>query len=161
MPLNGEYPATFLRGIPHDGNQYFDNRGNATGYIFRPHSNQQPANGFYEQSINWEDNDTVVRFTLSERKSDNTLRYKGGAARVLREEIDRIGQEVPFIGVVAYNRDPIEANSAKGIEENPYHGNLLLHEGRVNSAMRKAVFARLKLTIKEVIPPWSDGQIAC
>lgn len=151
---NDEYPPTLLRGIPNKSPQFFDTLGSVTGYIFKPHSDQQPVNGFYKESINWEDDDTVEVFTLSQRKPDNTLKFKGGVARVLREEINRMMEEVPYANTVAYNRERIVANPDEGIEGNPYHGNLLLDETRVDSSvMKKAFFSRLKRTIDDVIPP--------
>ena len=160
--LNGnEFPNTCLRGIPKTGHQYFDNEGKITGYIFNPHSEQLPVNGFYKQSINWEDNDTVLEFTLSNRREDgNSLHFLGGVARILREEIDRIRQQAPFIDAVNYDREPIEENLNEGVNINPYHGNILLDATRLdNKNFKKALFSRLKRTITEVIPQSEETEI--
>lgn len=141
-----DYPPTMLRGIPNKSIQFFDSRGKVTGNVFRPYDGQEPKNGFYEVSVNWEDDDETEKFTLHEQLEDGSYHYKGGVARVSLERIDAMRQEDPWIGAVEYGRDPIEGND--------YHGNLLLSESRVESKISKrALLAKLQLTIIAVIPP--------
>jgi hypothetical protein len=141
-----DYPSNFLRGIPNKSPQFFDSREQVTGNIFRPHDDQNPENGFYEISINWEDDDAVESFTLRELKDDGSYRYKGGVARVSLERINQMQQEPAWNGAVDYNRDPIEGNN--------YHGNLFLDENKLqNKNNKKALMARLQLTILHVVPP--------
>jgi hypothetical protein len=142
-----DYPPTFLRGIPNKGDQFFDSRAEVTGNIFRRYDGQEPKNGFYAISINWEDDNRAADFTLREPKEDGSYHYRGGVARVSLERIDAMRQEAPWIGTVEYNREPI-------VGINNYHGNLLLEEGRVqNKTSRRALLARLQFTITTVIPP--------
>ena len=141
------YPPSLLRGIPNKGNQFFNSRGEVTGNIFRRYDGQEPVNGFYEISINWEDDESVEDFTLHELNEDCSFHYKGGAARVILERINSMRQEPPWIGSIDYCREPI-------VGINIYHGNLLLEQGRIeNKTSRKALLARLKFTIANVIPP--------
>lgn len=141
------YPPSFLRGIPNRNPQFFDNQGNVTGGVFRPHDQQLPENGFYKISINWEDNAGVENFTLNERLDDGSYHYNGGAARVSLERLELMRQDPPWVGSVEYNREPIA-------EINEYHGNLLLNEDRiVNRISKKALLARLRLTVIAVVPP--------
>ena len=115
--------------------------------MFRPHDDQEPVNGFYKISINWEDDDTVKGFTLRERLVDGSYHYKGGAARISLEKIEAMQRDPPWMGTVGYCRDPIN-----GV--NDYHGNLLLTEERVrNKNSKRALLARMQLLITEVIPP--------
>lgn len=141
------YPPTLLRGIPNKNPQFFDNQGQVTGNVFRPNDGQEPENGFYKISINWEDDDRVEDFTLHERLEDGSYHYKGGAARVSLERIDAMRRETPWVGTVEYCREPIN-----GI--NNYHGNLLLTEDRVkNKNSKRALLARLRRTITVIILP--------
>jgi len=146
MIPEGNYPPTFLRGIPHKGPQYFDNQGEVLGHIFRPHDRDLPEAGVFKVSINWEDDATVEDFTLRAIKDDGTLHYNGGAARVSLEKINLMRQEPPYVGTVGYQRDAI-----RGVNE--YHGNLLLNEDRARGSSRAAFFRRLKFTVIDVIPP--------
>ena len=145
-----DYPPTFLRGIPNKTGSFFDNLGNVTGSIFRPHDRQQPNDGFYEISINWEDDHMTEDFTLRETNEAGSYRFKGGAARVLLEGIHEIQQEPMWNGVIAYNRDPINEDNYR----NDYHGNLLLNEVNMsNKDSKKALLAQLRLAVVHVIPP--------
>jgi hypothetical protein len=141
------YPPTLLRGIPNKSDQFFDSQGQVTGNVFRPYDGQEPKNGFYEISINWEDDDRAEDFTLHERLEDGSYHYKGGAVRVSLKRIDAMRKEAPWVGTVEYCREPI-------FGVNDYHGNLLLIEDRVkNKNSRRALLARLQLMITVVIPP--------
>jgi hypothetical protein len=145
-----DYPPTFLRGIPNKTGQFFDNRGDVTGGIFRPHDHQQPNNGYYEISINWEDNDGVEDFTLRETNEAGDYRFKGGAAKVSLEGIHEIQQDPMWNGAVAYNREPINEDNYR----NDYHGNLLLNQVNVsNKDSKRALLAQLRLAVVRVIPP--------
>lgn len=144
-----EFPPTCLRGIPNKEPQYFSTTGDVTGYIFRPHSEQNPnKKGWYELSINWEDDSTVEKFTQQTLKDDGSLKYIGGVARVGRSRIEKLGKEEQFNGYINFERSPLPENS--------FHGNLLLHQDKVkqaSKARRNAFYGRLADIVVEVIPP--------
>ena len=46
-----------------------------------------------EQSINWEDDDSVIEFTLNQRRtSDNDLQFKAGVVILSRSKIDELNK---------------------------------------------------------------------
>lgn len=148
------FPPSFFRGIPNNSEQFIDTLGNPTGNIFRPHSKQVPIDSYYNMSINWEDDDTVLAFTLDQRNSQDEIKFKGGVAKIEKSEIDKINFEPPFLNSISYNRRPIRRNCFKSVKKNLYHGNLLLHEARfVDKNGRRAFLSRLKRTIIKVYPP--------
>ncbi len=65
-----------------------------------------------ETSINWEDDDRVVAFTLARREQT-----EHGVARVLRSQLDYVRQLRHCIGQFGYERREVDGN--------PHHGNLL------------------------------------
>lgn len=146
MPYD-DFPPTLLRGVPNKNAQFFDNQGRVTGNVFRPHDKQEPEQGFYKISINWEDDNTVEEFTLKEKLDDGSYHYRGGVVRLCLARINSMQREIAWQGSIEYNREPIP-----GV--NDYHGNLLLKEEKVRSKInRRALLARLQLVIIKFIPP--------
>lgn len=144
MAENQEYPLTFLRGIPNKSPQFFDSNDQITGGIFRPADEQLPVDDFYELSINWEDDSSILNITLQSRLEDGELHFKGGAARISRQKIDEMQQEPPYKGVVKYRRSPLI--------DNKYHGDLLLQRDACDEkARKKALRERLRRAIIEVL----------
>ena len=47
-----------------------------------------------ELSINWEDNDGVVEFTLNQKKTDGTIKFKTGIAKVPISAIDNLNSQL-------------------------------------------------------------------
>jgi hypothetical protein len=91
-----------------------------------------------ETSINWEDNDTVLDFTLR-----NPSHY--GAAHLQCITIDYLNTQPGSLNALTYERDPKE--------DNPYHGNIVFRQGLSNPAKRMiAGFLALASTlhVKEV-----------
>ena len=70
-------------------------------------------------SICWEDDTLVVDLMMKQKKTNDPeiVQYKAGIARYSRESIDRIIKSPAFMGILSYDREPLEGN--------PYHGNLL------------------------------------
>jgi len=96
----------------------------------------------WRQSINWEDDDTVVNFTLTQKKDDQSFCFKCGVARVSRAEIERIGNLPQVRGFLSYNREIID--------DNPYHGNLIL-EDTIAKHIRGLVSSALALACGQII----------
>jgi hypothetical protein len=89
----------------------------STGFV--PfHMDQCRDDGFIEESINWEDDEDAVAFTLATRRSDGRLQFLGGVAVILRSELDHICNHPGTRLLFGYERAAIDSNS--------YHGNLLL-----------------------------------
>jgi len=96
-----------------------------------------PADEFHETSINWEDDETVLAFTL-----DRRLQSEHGVARLSRVQIDSIRQLRTCIGQLEYER--------KTEDDNPHHGNLLYRKG-CTKPLEKMIASALALDA-EFIP---------
>jgi hypothetical protein len=128
------YPDNCIKGIPNEN--FITNDGFVGSDLFYPPSDSQPnEEGWLESSINWEDEPSVVDFTLDARKEDNSRRYKSGAIRLARYEIDRIILALPSSDLLDYERNPIP--------DNPHHGNILF--GEMENRTRRMIAGGLAL----------------
>ncbi|MCH7731099.1 MAG: hypothetical protein IIB44_01090 [Candidatus Marinimicrobia bacterium] len=133
------FPANCIRGIPHD--DYLNAEGNVNSHLF--HFNLDPNSGWKKQSINWEDDNTVIEFTLKQKKDNDELQFKTGVAVILRSEIDRLNQRPTVENLLSYERDSLDL-------ENPYHGNILLQPHTSKRTM-KVLAAGLALAVSKVV----------
>lgn len=142
---NVSYPENCVRGIPNAS--YLNPDGSVGSHLFHFVQTTGRSDGWSEQSINWEDHDSVIEFTLQQTKEDGNLQFKGGAAIVPREEIERLNNQPTIKGLVSYERSPIQGN--------PFHGNILL---RVNTSKptMKLIAAGLALAVSKIIPQYRE-----
>jgi hypothetical protein len=96
------------------------------------------ADGGLETSINWEDDERVVGFTLGRRDQAGF-----GAARLEKANIDSVRQ----LGC----KDDLGYERAK-LEDNPHHGNLVFEKNCLKSR-QKMIAAALALAAQHVPPP--------
>ena len=112
-----EYPDNLLKGIYNDS--FLDDRDDSVvlGHLFYFKRGDVE---WERQSINWQDDDEAINFTLSQEKGDGTLQFNAGLAKVPKDEIKRLGNSSSSSvkGKFTYERE----TSA----DNKYHGNLLL-----------------------------------
>jgi len=115
-----EYPGQCIRGIPNEDCLYEDSllEGNPiarlTLYPFpKEHCKD---NGWIPESINWMFDVKAIDFTLEQKNEDGELQFKVGVAILSLIELRRIKRK--HRSFFSYDKDPIE--------NNPYHGNLLL-----------------------------------
>jgi hypothetical protein len=134
------FPASFLRGVPNPSFLLED--GSASTHLFHFEEERHRADGWIEQSINWEDNQSALELIFNQRKENGELQFKAGAVRIPREEIDRLSRRPTVAGMLGYERSPIE--------NNPYHGNLLLRSSVPKPTMRK-IAAGIALAVSDVI----------
>lgn len=134
------YPLNCIRGIRHP--HHINNDGTVGSDLFYFES-QDRGDGWKEESINWEDDSSVIKFTLNQLKSDGTFLFKIGVVVLPREEIDRLIKLPLIMGLLSYERRPID--------DNPYHGNILLRANTEKLTMRQ-IAANLALHISQVIP---------
>ena len=133
-----DYPENIIKGIP---NKDCLIEGRIVGSnLF--HFNQPRDDGGVEQSINWEDDESVVDLTLNQRKADGELQFKEGVARLPRSEIDRLNERPTISGLISYERSPLDGN--------PHHGNLLLQVNVPKQTM-KLIAAGLAIAISDII----------
>ena len=121
------YPDTCIRGIPN--NSFLTEDGSIGTHLFYFKNEHSRDDGWTEQSINWEDDTSVIEFTLNQEKEDGELQFKAGAVLIPREEIDRLKNRPTVSGLISYERQPLE--------NNPYHGNILLQARLPKPTMRK------------------------
>jgi hypothetical protein len=124
-----DYPDSCIRGIEKasyvvKGTDYI--YATAELYNFRRTGRQD---GMCEASINWFDGMKAIDFTFRQRNNDETLRYEVGIAILKRSELYRIRRRY---GLTQFNYE-----RACIIQDNKYHGNLLLNTA--NSTISKLI----------------------
>ncbi len=92
-------------------------------------------------AINWNDDDGVIEFTLQQKKEEQ-YQFKIGVAVLSRFEIDRLNNLHAIHGSLSYERSPLE--------DNPYHGNLLI-KNDVPKSKRKMIAAAIALTYSQIV----------
>ncbi|NQS97962.1 MAG: hypothetical protein HQ591_05870 [candidate division Zixibacteria bacterium] len=135
--INIDYPDNCLKGIPNRDFLFGD--GTIATHLFYFESEDAREDGWKEQSINWEDDESAIDFTLNQKK-DGDLQFKAGIAILPRKAIDRINRSPMVNGVLSYERKRTENN------HNPYHGNILLKNDVIKSKM-KQIAASLALGV--------------
>jgi hypothetical protein len=137
------YPTRFIRGIPNKSFLVEERTVGSQLYHFkREHVRDD---GLIEESINWEDDSFAVKFSLKQRiekSGKRELQFKAGVAIIDREDIDSLKNQVSVRGRLSYER--------QRLENNPYHGNLLLDKA-IPTAIMKMIAAGLAL-VSRVIP---------
>ena len=134
-----DYPERFIKGIPHS-NLIHD--GIADQELFAFHDRDIRADGWIEQSINWDDDEETISFTISQIKPNGEIHFKAGVALVLTEELERLKRRTTYRGKVDYERNEKDGN--------PYHGNLLVIN-TLSKPTRKAISAYLAV-VSEIVP---------
>jgi hypothetical protein len=138
-----DYPGRCIKGIPND--TFLVEDGTVGSQLFHFKEEHKRDDGFIEESINWEDDRFAIRYTLTqrmERKGKRELQFKAGVAIINREEIDRLKKQLPVRGRLLYER--------QRLENNPYHGNILL-DGDVPTSVMKMIAAGLALAVSDVV----------
>jgi len=85
---------------------------NSAAFLPDANTGTQRDDGMNEASINWEDDETVLAFTL-----DNRAQSEHGVARLSRDAIDHVRRIRHCVDKLHYER--------RVIDSNPHHGNLL------------------------------------
>ena len=111
------YPKNSIKGIPNDS-YLIEGRRVASHLFHFDQTRDARVDGVVEQSINWADNESVIDFTLNQKKDNGDLQFRAGVAILPRSEIDRLSRLPAIRGLLSYERSPLDGN--------PYHGNLLL-----------------------------------
>lgn len=135
-----DFPDRCIRGIPNKSFTIED--GSIGSHLFHFEDDHARDDGWIEQSVNWEDNKSVVEFTLNQTKETGEIQFKAGVVLIPRVEIDRLNRLPTVNGIISYERQPLE--------NNPYHGNILLRTGVPKPTMKK-IAAGLALAVSEII----------
>lgn len=135
-----EYSEYLLRGIPTDD---WVQDGIITAAAFQ-FNDSHMKNGWMAQSVCWEDDDSVCSCMFQQKKPGNDyFQFNAGIARLHRESIHYINRLNMLRDIISYDREPLE--------DNPYHGNLLLSV-QSNRTQRRMISVQLASHIKEYIP---------
>lgn len=132
------YPDNFLRGVSNRELLTPDLEVSAGVFHFEL---SKTNNGWLEQSICWEDDGSVVDLMLSQRK-DGETQFKAAVVRVPRSCVHYINKLRQTEELLSYER--------KELDENPYHGNLLLKKD-THKITRSKVAAMLASHVIDVI----------
>jgi hypothetical protein len=135
-------PANSLRGISSSDLILQD--GNVSGGLFTFQGTPGRGDGLIEESINWHDDDNALPFTLEQPRLDGTPQFKGGVAVIPTEKLAHICALPMVNGRLSYER--------AALDENPYHGNLLLHD-ETPKPTRRMISNVLAMHVTEVVRP--------
>jgi hypothetical protein len=135
------FPDRCVKGIPNEA--FVAPEGIVGAHLFYFKVEGARDDGWIEQSINWEDNETVIEFTLNQTRETGEIQFRVGVVTVPRERIDELNARPVYRDLMSYERQPLP--------DNPYHGNLLLRE-TVSKPMMKLLAAHLAMAASEVIP---------
>ena len=133
-----DYPERFIKGIPH--NNLINDDGIADQQLFAFIDRGEREDDWIEQSINWQDNEEVINFTLNQTRKGE-IHYKAGVALVLTEELERLKRRPQYMGKIDYERNMTE--------DNPYHGNLLIIR-TLSKPTKNAISAHLAI-LSEIV----------
>jgi hypothetical protein len=112
-----DFPEHCIRGVGKEKYIYDDDTVSAGLFIPDKRTASTRGDGGFETSINWEDNNDVLVFTLEYRDENNHLAFPHGAVRVPRQEIDHVNELESTRDTLTYERGPLP--------DNPYHGNIV------------------------------------
>jgi hypothetical protein len=135
-----DFPDNCIKGIPND--TFLIEDGSVGSHLFHFKDEHKRDDEWIEQSINWEDDDAAIEFTMSQRKDDGEIQFKAGIVILPRREIERISRQPTVHGIVSYERQPLENNR--------YHGNILLRADTPKPTMKK-IAAGLALAVSRVV----------
>lgn len=141
------FPDNCVRGIPNR-KDFLNDDGTVRSHLFRFKEGIAGVDGWDELSINWEDDDCVIEFTLSQRKADGGFQFKGGAVVIPRPEVDRLNNRPTIKGCLSYERQPLC--------DNPYHGNVLLR-ANTSKPTRRLIEAGFALAVSRIVPHKCDS----
>jgi hypothetical protein len=112
-----EYPEFCIRGIRKLKEINQDDTVALNVYLPYTKTSETRTDNGSETSINWEDKEEVLNFTLNFRDEKNQLVFANGAVKLAKDEIDHINTLPSTQDTLLYERDELD--------ENPYHGNIV------------------------------------
>jgi hypothetical protein len=134
------YPENCIKGIPD--NSFLVEDGSVGSHLFYFKSEYARDDGWTEQSINWDDDESVIDFTFRQTREDGEVQFRAGVVIIPRDEIDRLNNRPTIKGLLSYERQPVN--------DNPYHGNILLQTNVQKSTMKK-IAAGLALAVSKKV----------
>lgn len=111
-----DFPHSCLKGLPNE--DFLTESGLVHSQSFSFTTSAEFGPDWFEESVNWWDNDQALHQLLDKLTDEGRIRYRAGMARIPREELDRLAERSAFRGRLRYER--------REKPDNPFHGNLLL-----------------------------------
>ncbi len=135
------YPDYCIRGLSEPGMVVNEI---VTGAAYDFQLNKDRTDGYLELSVNWKDEETVIDFTLQQKKNNGNRKFKHGVAILPRNKINIGKVNSKFIDKVSYERKPLKGNK--------YHGNLLLKKEMGQKNLKRIVASTLALHSNYISP---------
>ena len=130
------YPENCIRGIQKTSFiEKRQDRHYVTAEAYQFIRNQRRPDGMYEASVNWADDQDAIEFTFDQKNNNGSLKFEGGVVSLPHSELDIIRNQY---GSMQFNYERAT------IQENKYHGNLLLNSSDmtpITKSMIRAVLA--------------------
>jgi len=120
------FPDNCLRGITTLDQLEEGNSVSSSAFNF---SDLIRDDGWRDLSINWHDDEGAVQVLLSQKKTNGEIQFKVGYAVIPREELDHLIKQPMVNGMLTYERHQID--------NNPYHGNILVNGNLPKPTIRK------------------------
>jgi hypothetical protein len=133
------FPDNCLKGISVEDQLLQD--GYIASHLFYFNKQSDRDDDWCEQSINWDDDEHAIDFTLNQKK-DGKVQFRIGVAILPRDELDQINKRPTVNGILSYER--------RILKENKYHGNILI-KNNVEVKKRKQIAAIIALSVARII----------
>lgn len=123
------YPQTFYRGVVNECDVDKGDYLKASAFLFGSEVPKYRKDGNKELSIVWNDCEEALALLLRQKNKKGTgLQFPCGYATVKLSRFEDTVIRYMTGNLVGYERRPIVEDMDNGIEANPYHGNILIHE---------------------------------
>lgn len=130
---NISYPDSFYRGISKT--DFIDAFGIPNNQAFQ-FSDEGRSDGFYELSINWNDDEESLAILFNQKKGDGEIQFKAGAYEMSFPLLKQITSRYIQLGHFNYERSEVEGNK--------YHGNLLIKQDLPTKADNKSLYSLIR-----------------
>jgi len=135
------YPEKFIKGIPDDKCIYED--GTIATHLFHFHENSSRKDDNMDQSINWYDDENAITHTLNQiNPHSKEIHFKEGLVTIVLDDLEWLNKRPGVNNILNYERQPLD--------QNPYHGNLLIHKDIPKKSMKK-ISAGIALLASQII----------
>lgn len=122
------FPSVFFRGISNEDDLDNDVYLKSSAFLFGRDVPKDRTDGNRELSVVWDDCKEALETLLRQRKTKGDgLQFPCGYATITLSRFEDTVLKYITGGLVSYERKPICGDTESGIEDNPYHGNILLH----------------------------------
>ncbi|MGA7194143.1 MAG: hypothetical protein WBW94_10965 [Anaerolineales bacterium] len=126
-----DFPDYCIRGIKKKSH-FHEDTDTASSALYMPDTRtpETRADRGSETSINWEDDDNALNFTLQFLDEDNPtlLAFQYGAVKLPRNALDEVNNLPSTMNTITYERHQLRL-------ENPYHGNIVYKAGLAQHAI--------------------------